>query len=67
MDQADRLLSIEELASYLEVPIATVYGWRYRGAGPPGFRVGKHVRFRWADVEHWINGRLRDEALRLGS
>ena len=67
MDPADRLLSIEELAGYLEVPVATIYGWRYRDIGPQGFRVGKHVRFRWADVERWIDGRLRDETLRSGS
>jgi excisionase family DNA binding protein len=63
MDQVKRLLTIQQLAEYLDVPTATLYAWRYRGVGPPGFRVGKHVRFRWADVERWIEGRLREEAV----
>ena len=58
METLDQLLTVQQLADYLEVPIATIYAWRYRGEGPPGFRVGKHLRFRWADVESWINGRL---------
>jgi excisionase family DNA binding protein len=58
MEPVDRLLTVEDLASYLEVPIATVYAWRYRRQGPPGFRVGRHLRFRWSDVERWIEDRI---------
>ncbi|MGH8936884.1 MAG: DNA-binding protein [Acidimicrobiia bacterium] len=29
------------------MPAATLYQWRYRGEGPRGFRVGKHLRYRW--------------------
>ncbi len=63
MDRNDRLIGIDELAEYLEVPKATVYGWRNRRVGPPGFRVGKHVRFRWTDIERWIEDQLRKEAV----
>jgi predicted DNA-binding transcriptional regulator AlpA len=42
------------------VPVATLYAWRYHREGPPGFRVGRHVRYRWTDVEEWIS--LRVEA-----
>ena len=55
MEHIDRLLTVEDLADYLEVPVATIYAWRYRRRGPPGFRVGRHLRFRWSDVERWIN------------
>jgi excisionase family DNA binding protein len=54
MDLVDRLLTVKEVADYLAVPPATIYGWRHRGVGPLGFRVGRHVRFRWADVERWV-------------
>jgi excisionase family DNA binding protein len=49
-----RLLSIEEVAEYLDVPIATVRTWRANKSGPRGIRVGKHVRYRPSDVELWL-------------
>lgn len=58
MDQHDRLLTIRELAVYLDVPVKTLYAWRYRGEGPMGFRIGKHVRYRWSDIERWIQERV---------
>ncbi len=54
MKRTDRLLTAGELADYLGVPGATLYAWRYRGQGPAGFRVGKHLRYRWSDVECWV-------------
>ncbi len=59
MNDLDRLLSVEDLATYLDIPVATIYAWRYRRQGPPGFRVGRHLRFRREDVERWITERLR--------
>ena len=58
---ADRLLSAQELAVYLEVPVKTIYTWRYHKTGPQGFRVGKHLRFRWCDVESWLAGIIAEE------
>lgn len=51
------LWSPADLAQYLGVPVATVYTWRTRGGGPPGMRVGRHVRYRPQDVEAWLRGR----------
>jgi excisionase family DNA binding protein len=50
----DHLLSPDELAAFLGVPLRTVYRWRYRGDGPAGYRVGRHVRYRRSDVEQWL-------------
>jgi excisionase family DNA binding protein len=58
MDHRDRLLSVTELAEYLGVPVTTLYQWRYRREGPPGFRVGRHVRYRWSDVQEWIEAQI---------
>ncbi|NOY57004.1 MAG: helix-turn-helix domain-containing protein [Actinobacteria bacterium] len=44
-------MSPAELADYLRVPIATIDAWRHRRQGPPGFRAGRHLRYRLADVE----------------
>jgi excisionase family DNA binding protein len=49
------LMSIAELADYLGVPVSTVYLWRSRGEGPSGFKIGKRVRYRAADVVKWLN------------
>jgi len=63
MESPDRLLSVEDLAEYLGVPVATLYAWRYHRDGPPGFRVGRHVRYRWADIEEWISDRIKTDVL----
>ena len=47
-------IGIEELAQELGVPTRTVYAWRSKGYGPRGYRLGKHVRFKQADVSAWI-------------
>ncbi|MCZ7532822.1 MAG: helix-turn-helix domain-containing protein [Acidimicrobiia bacterium] len=58
MESLDKLLTVKDLAEYLGVPVATIYAWRSHREGPPGFRVGRHVRYRWADVERWIEDRV---------
>jgi excisionase family DNA binding protein len=58
MERMDRLVNVKELASYLDVPVKTLYAWRYRREGPPAFRVGRHLRYRWSDVERWVEGRV---------
>ena len=57
----DGLLSAQELADYLEVPLKTIYAWRHRGTGPRGFRVGKHLRFQWDDVDAWLSDLIAEE------
>lgn len=53
--QTDTYLTPEELVAYLKLPSKqTVYQWRTRGYGPPGTKIGKHVRFRREDVDKWM-------------
>lgn len=47
-------LTISDLADYLAVPVDTIYGWRTKGYGPPGIKVGRHLRYRRRDVEDWL-------------
>lgn len=56
------LLSPRQLASFLNVSVATLYDWRHRRCGPPGFRVGKHLRYRKSDVDRWINDQIKATA-----
>lgn len=58
--RSERLLSAQELADYLEVPVKTIYTWRHRNTGPRGFRIGKHLRYRWGDIEAWLDARIEE-------
>jgi excisionase family DNA binding protein len=49
-----RLMTIAELSAMLGVPVDTLYGWRHRGEGPTGYRIGRHVRYRRSSVEAWL-------------
>ena len=51
------LISTSELAKFLGVPVNTVYAWQSRGNGPPGYRVGRHTRYRPAEVLAWLEQR----------
>ncbi len=51
----DRLMTPADLAEMLGVPMQTLYGWRHRGEGPVGHKVGRHVRYRRATVEAWLD------------
>lgn len=62
----DQLLSPAELADYLSIPVQTIYQWRHRGDGPPGYRVGRHVRYRWTDIQTWLDDQADDIARRGG-
>lgn len=56
------LMSPDEVATYLSMPRATLQLWRVKGTGPRGYRVGRHVRYRLADVELWLEERADDAA-----
>lgn len=48
------LWSITDVSAFLGVPVATLYQWRHLGTGPKAYRLGKHLRYRQADVEAWL-------------
>jgi excisionase family DNA binding protein len=50
VDVEDRLLSPEEVAEMLGVPVGTLANWRYQGRGPAFVKIGRHVRYRRSDV-----------------
>jgi excisionase family DNA binding protein len=58
----DKLWGIKDVAEYLDIPLQTLYQWRSRGYGPPGIRLGRHVKYRPDDVRAWIASMVRDVA-----
>lgn len=62
MARTDELLTVKQLAAFLQVPVSTVYAWRHTGDGPRGIRVsGRHVRYRRSDVEAFLDERVDRE------
>jgi excisionase family DNA binding protein len=49
-----RLLTIEQLSGYLQVPIQTIYAWRHDGVGPRALKAGRALRYRRSDVDAWL-------------
>ncbi|MGV0807052.1 helix-turn-helix transcriptional regulator [Mycolicibacterium setense] len=50
-----QLLTTNETAEFLHVPVATLRWWRHRGTGPKAFRLGvRKVMYRRSDVEQWL-------------
>lgn len=53
-DAVERLATRVEVAEYLGVPTQTLTQWAYKGTGPTYIKVGRHARYRWADVAKWV-------------
>jgi excisionase family DNA binding protein len=56
------LATAKEVAAYLGVPLATIYVWKHRGIGPKVHKVGRHLRYRWAEVDAWLEKQTVDTA-----
>ena len=54
-----QLLNAAQVAEMLQVPIATLYAWRYRGFGPKAIKVGRHLRWRRRDLDAWLDEQQR--------
>jgi excisionase family DNA binding protein len=51
---------LDDVAEYVGLSKAALYNLRHLGRGPVGYRVGRHLRFRLADVEAWLEA-TRDQ------
>ncbi|MFE9298922.1 helix-turn-helix transcriptional regulator [Streptomyces niveus] len=57
-----RFLTPQDIAELFGVPLETVYQWRKKRTGPPGFRVGKHLRYDPDTVHAWTSDRMTADA-----
>ena len=59
----ERLWTIDDVAAFLQVPVATLYQWRHHRTGPPAYKVGRHLRYDQAAVRAWLaSGMSVDDA-----
>ena len=52
-------LTVEEVAEYLRLPLSTVYKL-VQDKQLPGFKVGKHWRFRKEAFQEWIKQKEKE-------
>jgi excisionase family DNA binding protein len=53
------LASSTEVAEYLGIPPRTLDQWAHRGVGPRYMKVGRYRRYRWSDVEKWLDEKAK--------
>lgn len=56
----EKHLTPETLAERLGVPVKTVYQWNSEGTAPRRMKIGRHVRYKLADVIAWENARYAE-------
>lgn len=54
MTAPDVLLTPEEAAEVLRLPVRQLQTWRYLGVGPPYIKVGRAVRYARSDLNAWL-------------
>ena len=54
------LMTTREVAELLRRPVETLRYWRWRGEGPPAFKVGRRVMYRRSALEAWLAERERE-------
>lgn len=57
--ETPELLTVAQFAELLSVHPATLATWRYEGRGPRFIKVGRHVRYRLADINTWLDEQAR--------
>ncbi|MAT45418.1 MAG: hypothetical protein CL609_24080 [Anaerolineaceae bacterium] len=55
MDFSSDILTVEEAAMYLKIPISSIYKLAQEGK-IPAQKVGRHWRFHRNTLDHWIAG-----------
>ncbi|HZJ05217.1 MAG TPA: helix-turn-helix domain-containing protein [Nocardioidaceae bacterium] len=49
-----------QTAAYLGVPEATLHQMNYMGTGPKSYKIGRHRKYRPADVDAWCEARASE-------
>lgn len=53
------LAKASEVAEYLKTTSNQLARLRFLGDGPAYVKLGRSVRYRWEDVDNWVNGNLQ--------
>jgi excisionase family DNA binding protein len=61
--ESQAVLSIQEVAKLLKVPVSAIYAWNRRGVGPPFYKVGSKLRYRKSNARKWLAKHLVSRAV----
>lgn len=56
----EQLLSIRDVAQFLQLNQTTIYAWAQQGT-LPGYKLGRTWRFRPSEIEAWLEERRNAE------
>lgn len=56
LDELEPLLTIEEVAEYLRVPVLTVRWLRQEGRFCPAVKVGRRLAWKRSAIVSWVDG-----------
>jgi excisionase family DNA binding protein len=62
-NESHNVLSIQEVAKLLNVPVSAIYAWNRRGVGPPHYKVGRKLRYQKSDARKWLAKHLVSRAV----
>jgi predicted DNA-binding transcriptional regulator AlpA len=54
------LATSPEVATHLGISPRTLDQWAWRRTGPKWSKVGRSRRYRWADVEKWVESQATE-------
>ena len=52
----EQLLTPDDVATILQIPVRTIYQWRHRGVGPPALKIGRHLRYQPSEIAAFLAG-----------
>jgi len=58
MEEMERLIDIEDVATYLKLQKQTIYNWLRQGK-LTGIKMGHVWRFRRSDIDEWLKSHFR--------
>jgi excisionase family DNA binding protein len=60
METNQTFLDSDQAAEYLGLKRSTLEAWRCRGGGPKFVKMGRLVKYRFIDLENFVERQMRD-------
>jgi len=51
------LATTEQVATYLNLSVSSLHDLRRRSRAPKAFKVGRSLRWKWSDIDAWLESK----------